>query len=56
MGKARQNPKSAFRQGLTKTKKKGDIELSEEELQKASGGSFSFGAMNAVNEKIGLDH
>lgn len=50
------DPKSTSPDQLAQTEKKGSIELSEEELQKASGGSFSWGATNVVNEKIGPDH
>jgi hypothetical protein len=36
--KSKQHPKSASPDDLAKTKKKGNVELTEQELRKASGG------------------
>ena len=46
--KANERPKSTSPDELAKTKKKGSVELTEQELRKAAGG--------LVSEKVGPDH
>lgn len=45
--KAKAQPKSTSPDELAKTKKRGSVELTEQELRKAAGG--------VVNEKVGPD-